>query len=355
MKKFLIIFLSLFFIIYNDVYATGEISSCGDIVETNENGTTYETRTCQLYDSDEHECQLKFKVMKNNHKALEIYDTTKGGVQIKLDENNSYKCSSYDIKVKFDNSIDTGIEDLSQLAIKYSSTYSRFEISGIITPDENVKVRCTGLDYNLIVDEEDNWVCKVEIYSDKNDNVIMKYGNKEIVNPGKDNNGTPYICETAGDSVTFTLNKEMKKGELSDTSKCPKLIKSGESEADGSDQEIENPDRDSGSDKSTKIPGYDNKIDAPKELGCESIFKGDLQTYMEKIFSIMKYAGIVFCIGFSIADFVKAILDEDKGALNKIAKKVVTRLLLVALLFFLPTIVNFVVKIIDENACTINF
>ena len=106
---------------------------------------------------------------------------------------------------------------------------------------------------------------------------------------------------------------------------------------------------------STKIPGYDNKIDAPKELGCESIFKGDLQTYMEKIFSIMKYAGIVFCIGFSIADFVKAILDEDKGALNKIAKKVVTRLFLVALLFFLPTIVNFVVKIIDDNACTIDF
>ena len=106
---------------------------------------------------------------------------------------------------------------------------------------------------------------------------------------------------------------------------------------------------------STKIPGYNHNVDDPKELECESIFTGDLQQYLEKIFSIMKYLGIVLCIGLSIVDFVKAILDDDKNALNKITKRVLTRLLLVALLFFLPTIVNFIVTLIDSNACKINF
>ena len=69
----------------------------------------------------------------------------------------------------------------------------------------------------------------------------------------------------------------------------------------------------------------------------------------------MKYAGIILCIGLSIYDFVKALLNNDKDSLSKITKKVFIRLILVAVLFMLPTLVNFVISIIDENACKINF
>ena len=96
----------------------------------------------------------------------------------------------------------------------------------------------------------------------------------------------------------------------------------------------------------------DSKTD---QLKCESIFKGNLQKYIEKIFSLMKYAGIILCIGLSIYDFVKALLNNDKDSLSKITKKVFIRLILVAVLFMLPTLVNFVISIIDENACKINF
>lgn len=96
----------------------------------------------------------------------------------------------------------------------------------------------------------------------------------------------------------------------------------------------------------------DSKTD---QLKCESIFKGNIQKYIEKIFSLMKYAGIILCIGLSIYDFVKALLNNDKDSLSKITKKVFIRLILVAVLFMLPTLVNFVISIIDENACKINF
>lgn len=98
------------------------------------------------------------------------------------------------------------------------------------------------------------------------------------------------------------------------------------------------------------------EIDSKTEqLNCESIFKGNLQKYIEKIFSLMKYAGIILCIGLSIYDFVKALLNNDKDSLSKITKKVFIRLILVAVLFMLPTLVNFVISIIDENACKIKF
>lgn len=35
----------------------------------------------------------------------------------------------------------------------------------------------------------------------------------------------------------------------------------------------------------------------------------------------MKYAGIILCIGLSIYDFVKALLNNDKDSLSKITKK----------------------------------
>ena len=69
----------------------------------------------------------------------------------------------------------------------------------------------------------------------------------------------------------------------------------------------------------------------------------------------MKYAGIILCIGLTIADFAKAIIGDDKDALNKITKKAFIRIILVALLFFLPIIINFVLSIVNENACPINF
>ena len=269
----------------------------------------------------------------------------------------SYTCNS-GITFSLNIPLNKGLNGFDQVSVSGSSSSGIYKITGLEAYSANSpKVKCAGPDYNIIVDEEDGWVCKIEIYADENNNVIMKYGDQEATNPTKKKNNSSYICSYAGDSETFTLSKDMKQGELTDTSKCPKINTSAKTEADNVGQDNQTPERDSENDNDadTNIPGYNHNVDDPKELGCESIFTGDLQQYLEKIFSIMKYLGIVLCIGLSIVDFVKAILDDDKNALNKITKRVLTRLLLVALLFFLPTIVNFIVTLIDENACTINF
>ena len=61
------------------------------------------------------------------------------------------------------------------------------------------------------------------------------------------------------------------------------------------------------------------------------------------------------CVGMTIYDFVKALLDSDKEIMNKLVKKAFTRLILVAVLFFLPTFVNLIIKLFVDNPCEIKF
>ena len=93
----------------------------------------------------------------------------------------------------------------------------------------------------------------------------------------------------------------------------------------------------------------------PGEIDCNQVIQGKLGEYLTKIFSIMKYLGIVLCVGMTIYDFVKALLDSDKEIMNKLVKKAFTRLILVAILFFLPTFVNLIIKLFVDNPCEIKF
>ena len=93
----------------------------------------------------------------------------------------------------------------------------------------------------------------------------------------------------------------------------------------------------------------------PGEIDCNQVIQGKLGDYLTKIFSIMKYLGIVLCVGMTIYDFVKALLDSDKEIMNKLVKKAFTRLILVAVLFFLPTFVNLIINLFVDNPCEIKF
>ena len=93
----------------------------------------------------------------------------------------------------------------------------------------------------------------------------------------------------------------------------------------------------------------------PGEMDCNQVIQGKLGEYLTKIFSIMKYLGIVLCVGMTIYDFVKALLDSDKEIMNKLVKKAFTRLILVAVLFFLPTFINLIIKLFVDNPCEIKF
>lgn len=93
---------------------------------------------------------------------------------------------------------------------------------------------------------------------------------------------------------------------------------------------------------------------------CSTFFKNNDGSYnrtyflLENVFKIMKYAAVCLVLGFSVYDFVKAIASNDDAAIKKAISNSVKRLIIGALVFFLPYIVKFVLGIIgDFTTCDI--
>lgn len=84
------------------------------------------------------------------------------------------------------------------------------------------------------------------------------------------------------------------------------------------------------------------------EQTCKESFLGDPNDsvkkqpayYLQIILDIIKYLGIVICIVLTCFEFFKALFSEDTDAMKPLVKKAFTRLILVAMLFFLPIIVK---------------
>lgn len=68
---------------------------------------------------------------------------------------------------------------------------------------------------------------------------------------------------------------------------------------------------------------------------------GTFANFLQQIFKIMGYAAPLLCLVLSIFDFVKATASQDKDALMKAVKKTGKRIVLAIILFFLPTLINF--------------
>ena len=93
---------------------------------------------------------------------------------------------------------------------------------------------------------------------------------------------------------------------------------------------------------------------------CEALF-GDPEDedsfahLLQIAFTIMKFAGPLLCIIFSCIDFVKVVVSDDKDAMPKTIKKCLKRVALALVLFFIPTIVNFVFPLLGfYGTCGIN-
>jgi len=94
-----------------------------------------------------------------------------------------------------------------------------------------------------------------------------------------------------------------------------------------------------------------------EEKNCESLL-GHPETpnspayFLAFVFRVMKYIGIIILIALSIADFFNAITSQDEKALNKAFEKMLKRAILCAILFVLPTLVEFVLQLVNENTTT---
>ena len=93
---------------------------------------------------------------------------------------------------------------------------------------------------------------------------------------------------------------------------------------------------------------------------CEALF-GDPEDedsfahLLQIAFTIMKFGGPLLCIIFSCMDFVKVVVSDDKDAMPKTIKRCLTRVVLALVLFFIPTVVNFVFPLLGwYGTCGIN-
>lgn len=74
---------------------------------------------------------------------------------------------------------------------------------------------------------------------------------------------------------------------------------------------------------------------------CEEVIDAEVYEFLQQIFNVIKYAGPLLCLVFSVIDFVKAAASQDKDALAKAGKTTGKRVVYALILFFIPTLINF--------------
>lgn len=74
---------------------------------------------------------------------------------------------------------------------------------------------------------------------------------------------------------------------------------------------------------------------------CQDIIDAEVWDFLQQVFNVIKYAGPLLCLVLSISDFVKAAASQDKDALTKAAKTTGKRVVYALVLFFIPTLINF--------------
>ena len=199
--------------------------------------------------------------------------------------------------------------------------------------------------------------------------VTLKYGDKDNWSSSKSESNpgiTEFDCVIDGTTIHVKSDVKIEDG----IEKCPKLTADVNSELDNSDGDHTERNDTTNTINAEKEKNYDHGLGDliskwfgknnngnmnAGEIDCNQVIQGKLGDYLTKIFSIMKYLGIVLCVGMTIYDFVKALLNSDKEIMNKLVKTAFTRLILVAVLFFLPTFVNLIIKLFVDNPCEIKF
>lgn len=79
---------------------------------------------------------------------------------------------------------------------------------------------------------------------------------------------------------------------------------------------------------------------------CSEIIDAEVYDFLQQIFNVIKFAGPVLCLVFSVIDFVKATASQEKEALTKAFKTTAKRLVYAIILFFIPTLINFAFELL---------
>lgn len=318
----------------------------------------FELREGIVEDNQDTGCLVKFEVEPDG--SAQVTYTPMDRDAQKLDKNeSSFTCNSK--KVKLNISMAEGLDYKSLInnaQCKYTST-GTYEIYGLTKyTNGSGEIECAKQEFKINENQDNEKICKVQFSSDKDGNITFKYGEKTITSP--DIKSGKLSCEVGGDSTFIYLpNRSYDKGSIKSYDDCPKVTSDSPEDSNPAADPDNDPSKEYDHGLKDLISKWfskdnDGNMNAG-EIDCNQVIQGKLGDYLTKIFSIMKYLGIVLCVGMTIYDFVKALLDSDKEIMNKLVKKAFTRLILVAVLFFLPTFVNLIIKLFVDNPCEIKF
>jgi len=92
----------------------------------------------------------------------------------------------------------------------------------------------------------------------------------------------------------------------------------------------------------------DNSTDSKNvgKTGC-SIFSSDFIEFMQLILNYIRIAGIVLTVVLSTIDYTKTVFSSDDKSNEKANKRFSTRLIVLALLFLIPSVLTFVLKLFN--------
>ena len=85
--------------------------------------------------------------------------------------------------------------------------------------------------------------------------------------------------------------------------------------------------------------------------GCEGFLGSVSKTgtpafYLHYIISVLRYVAIILLLVFTVMDFGKAVVSQDKDALKKEAIRAAKRLVYTILIYFIPAVLDFLLKLI---------
>ena len=87
-------------------------------------------------------------------------------------------------------------------------------------------------------------------------------------------------------------------------------------------------------------------VEPPKGAYCGT-FGNDMINWIIKIFKYVRYGLPAILIILSVMDFIKAITQEDDSKMKEAQKRFIHRLIAIALLFVIPFLLNFVLRIFN--------
>lgn len=88
---------------------------------------------------------------------------------------------------------------------------------------------------------------------------------------------------------------------------------------------------------------------------CIEIFGKNSQTleYLQDIYAFLKFLVPIILLAMSIKDFVSAIAQQETDNIKKATNNLFKRIIIAVLILVLPTILNFVLKLIGYSTCTL--